>query len=387
LRFLNEEHDLDSIGWDDSSISKLWRYNLHYFDDLNGSGAAERAGIHAALVDRWIAENPPVGGTAWEPYPTSLRIVNWIKWSLSGKGLQARWLHSLAIQTRWLRRNVETHLLGNHLIANAKAMVFAGLFFRGPEAEEWLDRGVQILGQELGEQILPDGGHFERSPMYHALVMEDLLDLVNAFTAYGSQAHGGAGALTDQLRSRTAAMRAWLQAMRHPDESLGLFNDTAEDIAPAAAELDRYAAEVGIEPPVACAAGIVHLPASGYVRVARGDAVALLDTAPIGPDYLPGHGHADTLSFELSVKGRRLIVNGGTSEYGTGPGRQRERSTAAHSTVEIAGENSSEVWAGFRVGRRARPIGPVIEATERSWRVQCAHDGSRHLPGKPTHRR
>jgi uncharacterized heparinase superfamily protein len=261
------------------------------------------------------------------------------------------------------------------------------LYFRGPEAEEWLGRGVQILGQELDEQILPDGGHFERSPMYHALVLEDLLDLVNGFTAYGSQAREHAGALTDQLRSRAAAMRAWLQAMRHPDGTLGLFNDAAEDIAPAAAELDRYATELGIEPPVACAAGIVHLPASGYVRVARGDAVALLDTAPLGPDCLPGHAHADTLSFELSVKGHRLIVNGGTSEYGTGPGRQRERSTAAHSTVEVAGENSSEVWAGFRVGRRARPIGPAIDAAGRSWHVQCAHGGYRHLPGKPTHRR
>jgi uncharacterized heparinase superfamily protein len=122
---------------------------------------------------------------------------------------------------------------------------------------------------------------------------------------------------------------------------------------------------------------------SGYVRVARGPAAALLDVAPIGPDYLPGHAHADTLSFELSVHGRELIVNRGTSVYGTGARRQAERGTAAHSTVQIGRHDSSEVWAGFRVGRRARAAGPTIEG----WTVRASHDGYAHLHGHPRHER
>src|SRR5690606_37317091 len=94
-------------------------------------------------------------------------------------------VHSLAVQVRWLRRCLEIHLLGNHLIANAKALVFAGLYFSGPEAHRWLATGLRILEREIAEQILPDGGQFERSTMYHALAYEDMLDLVNATTAFG----------------------------------------------------------------------------------------------------------------------------------------------------------------------------------------------------------
>ncbi len=144
----------------------------------------------------------------------------------------------------------------------------------------------------------------------------------------------------------------------------------------------------------------IWLRDSGYVRLAAGPAVALLDVAPIGPDYLPGHAHADTLSFELSLFGQRVIVNGGTSRYGTGPERLAERGTAAHSTVQLDGADSSEVWGGFRVARRARPFavqvrrGDPVEdgvaggtAHHAVQKVTAAHDGYRRLPGRPVHRR
>ncbi len=137
------------------------------------------------LVARWIAENPPAIGTGWEPFPLSLRIANWIKWALGGGNLDDAAISSLATQLRWLERKIEWHILGNHLLANAKALIMGGLFFEGAEADRWLKRGSGILAAELGEQILGDGGHFELSPMYHALVLEDLFDLLNSFQAFG----------------------------------------------------------------------------------------------------------------------------------------------------------------------------------------------------------
>jgi uncharacterized heparinase superfamily protein len=124
FRFLSREIELPvSGGWDDAQTPKLWRYNLHYFDDLNAVGSDTRAAWHQALIARWIRENPPGQGTGWEPYPTSIRIVNWIKWALRGPQLEADQLRSLANQVRWLIKRVEHHLLGNHLLANAKAMM------------------------------------------------------------------------------------------------------------------------------------------------------------------------------------------------------------------------------------------------------------------------
>jgi uncharacterized heparinase superfamily protein len=384
--FLGERHSLDEVGWDGPGVARLWRYNQHYFDDLNAVGADARAGSHRALIERWLAANPPGPGAGWEPYPLSLRIVNWIKWLARGNDGPPAMLASLAVQARWLAGRLETHLLGNHLFANAKALVFAGLFFEGAEADDWRSTGASILSREVPEQILADGGQFERSPMYHALALEDALDLLDAIAALAPEDRA-LGALHDALAARIAPMLRWLSAMTHPDGALGRFNDCADGIAPPNAELFRLAGELGFAAAPRGEGRAVVLPDSGYVRVDAGPAALLVDVAPVGPDYLPGHAHADTLSFELSLNGRRVVVNGGTSCYGEGPERQRERGTAAHSTVEVGGANSSEVWAGFRVGRRARPSGVVVEEGAGIVRIEGCHDGYAHLPGRPLHRR
>jgi len=386
FRFLNVVGQVrNAVDWNDPAREKLWLYNLHYFDDLNAVTAAERAAWHRALLARWVAENPPGVGNGWEPYPSSLRIVNWIKWGLAAHVLDPAWVDSLAVQARWLRRHVEWHLLGNHLFENAKALVFAGLFFAGDEGAEWLARGLRILGREVPEQVLPDGGHFELSPMYHAIILEDVLDLLNAANVWPGQV---ADAVVARWREVAARMLHWLEQMIHPDGEISFFNDAALGIAADFATLAAYSERLGIIPSLLATKGrCVHLADSGYVRLQQGNAVALLDVARIGPDYLPGHGHADTLSFELSLFGQRVVVNSGTSQYGLGEERLRQRGSAAHSTVELDGAASSEVWGGFRVARRARPFGLAITNQDQGLKVTCAHDGYRRLKGKPIHRR
>ena len=379
--FLNQAHELRDAKWGDVAIERLWRYNLHYFDDLNAQDAAARKPWHEALVARWITQNPPGHGTAWEPYPTSLRIVNWIKWWVGGQTPHPVWLNSLAVQVRWLSGRLEWHLLGNHLFVNAKALVAAGLYFEGAEAQGWLRQGLAILERQIPEQILADGGQFERSPMYHALALEDLLDLINLTQALDAQAVANATARL-KLHAVASRMLHWLRCMCHEGGALARFNDCADGIAPPLAELERVAATLGVHAPWPTQ-GLSHLATSGYIRLQRGPALLLADVAPLGPDYLVGHAHADTLAFELSVGPQRLVVNGGTSCYGLSARRLQERGTAAHSTVELAGQNSSEVWSGFRVGRRARPMQLLVGETE----ISCAHDGYHHLPGQPEHHR
>ena len=145
--------------------SKLWRYNLHYFDYLHWP--VYPAAMKAQLIDSWIAANPATAGDGWEPYPVSLRVVNWIKAWLSVSWAQAlpqHWLDSLATQLAWLEQRLEYHLLANHLLKNGKALFFGGVFFTGPEADRWRGCGLQILLREADEQILPDGGHIRAQP-------------------------------------------------------------------------------------------------------------------------------------------------------------------------------------------------------------------------------
>jgi uncharacterized heparinase superfamily protein len=384
LRFLNKTEDLDQQGWDNPAVERLWRYNLHYFEDLNADDARSRREWHIVLMERWVKENPPTIGSGWEPYPTSLRIVNWMKWSLSGNVLSSEVVQSLAVQTRWLAGRLETHLLGNHLLANAKALVFAGSFFVGSEAEKWLEAGIRLLDREIPEQILADGGHFERSTMYHALALEDVLDLCNVAAAFSDVPT--LRERQDVWRARVGPMRHWLTAMLHPDGEISFFNDAAFGIAPSPDELDDYAIRLGCGPGAPILEAVTHLSQSGYVRLQRDQAVLILDVGLVGPDYQPAHAHADTLGFELSLFGQRVFVNSGTSLYGKSDERERQRGTAAHNTVVIDGENSSEVWAGFRVARRAHPTGLSI-ASKDPIVVQCSHDGYARLRDSPKHTR
>ena len=398
FQLLNKNHELSPFGgWNDSGLEKLWLYNLHYFGDLTAKNALSRIAWHKDLIVDWIASNPPSIGNGWEPYPTALRIVNWVKWSLAGRVLPSfqlpeGFIQSLATQTRWLMKRLEWHLLGNHLFANAKALVFAGVYFQGEEAENWLKQGLEIIARELDEQILKDGGNFERSPMYHAIFLEDLLDLINLSKTYPGLVDAKS---ENHWLEVVRKMLDWLQWMSHPDGQIGLFNDAAFGVAPTITDLQAYAQrlEIGIvendnfDSQVSHHIAIKHLKDSGYIRLASKKAIALLDVAPVGPDYLPGHAHADTLSFELSVFGQRVIVNGGTSCYGRSSKRLRERQTVSHSTVEIDGQSSSEVWGGFRVARRASPFDLAVSSDSGEVIVSCSHNGYRRLPGKPVHRR
>lgn len=384
--FLNEPGALAECGWDDPRREKLWRYNQHYFDDLNARDFVTRSAWHGALIADWLSQNPPSVGTGWEPYPTSLRIVNWIKWSLAGGQLTSRAHESLATQVRWLTQRLEYHLLGNHLFANAKALVFAGLYFDGPEADAWRQLGLAILEREFDEQILADGGQFELSPMYHALALEDVLDLINIARCYDTALTAEERRLALHWQMRVAPMLDWLEALSHPDGQIAFFNDAAFKIAPDNHELHQYATRLGFAIDTAKRT-LTWLEASGYAKLTQPDAELITDMARVGPDYLPGHAHADTLSFELSLFDARVFVNSGTSLYGLSDERLRQRGTSAHNTVLVEGHNSSDVWSGFRVGRRARCFDQRVEHTEEALIAEAKHDGYRHLPGRPIHHR
>lgn len=383
FRFIGQEGELKAASdWNRPDMAKLWLYNLHYFDDLRAEDAAGRLPWQHDLIARWIRENPPAAGNGWEPYPASLRIVNWIAWALAGNDLGAAARQSLAVQVRVLCATLEFHLLGNHLLANAKALVFAGCFFSGDEADGWLRTGLDLLDSEFAEQILDDGAHFELSPMYHAVILEDVLDLIQLGELFPVQVV----ARGLQWRALAARMLAWLDAMSHPDGEISFFNDAAFGIARTHSELAAYGARFAVVP-LRETGALRRLSASGYVRLQAGPFSVIFDAAEIGPSYLPGHGHADVLSLEVSLDRQRLLTNSGTSSYDIGPVRAAERSTAAHATLGIDGHDSSEVWSSFRVGRRAHPFDVAVAEEGSILSAVASHDGYFWLSGKPIHRR
>lgn len=369
--FLNETKSIaEQSIWHDSNIAKLWLYNLHYFNYLFAPDKQLSLNEKLKLIRRWINENPSANSVSFEPYPTSLRIVNWIKYLLINPLQDAEIFQSLFKQSQLLNSRLEYHILGNHLLANAKALLFAGLFFQGKEAIKLYQNGLSIYMKEIKEQIAKDGGHFELSPMYHAIVLEDVLDIIQIHHLFNQP-------LNPMIAATAARMLAWLQGVTHPDGEPAFFNDTSIGIAPTYKQLQQYAQLLCLQIPDAYEEGLFQTKT--YCTFKDKEIMIVCDIGNIGPDYLPGHAHADTLSFELSLRGYRVFVNSGISCYEKNKNRQFQRSTAAHNTLVINQKNSSEVWDSFRVGRRAKINCVNIVNNQYNHRMSAQHNGYKHL--------
>lgn len=329
------------MDWSASEAPALWRYNLHYFGYLEALSGSQRS----AVCNDWILNNIPLRGVGWDAYPTSLRIIHWTKYAPSEPAI----VNSLYRQAEYLSRFTERHLLGNHLLENARALMFAGNYFSDTAAgQKWLQQGIAIYRQQTPEQILRDGGHFERSPMYHALMLEGYLDAANLLPP---------GHPDRQFFARTSeAMLSFLAATTHPDGEISLFNDAVFDVAPSPNELQQYAGRVFTDGRAASIVGRAsQFPDSGYYAFSGDRTFLLVDGGAIGPDHLPAHAHCDLFSYELSLDGSRFIVDSGVYEYAPGEMRAYCRSTRAHNTVQVDGVDHCEPWSSFRVARRFYP--------------------------------
>ena len=373
FRFLNEERVLpDPVDWrlrGRPAASHLWRFYLHYHEfllDLAAEGIRSSDPIWFErawdLVTQWIARNPPgdvrLLRDSWHAYCISRRLPAWILlWSASPPPEDVRELvlGSMFSQVGFLENHLEWDVRGNHLLENAKALVLAGACLEGPEADRWLKKGASILRRELAEQILPHGEHFERAPMYHAQVLEALLDVRDAVRAVLPD-------LSGLCEATALEMASFLKTILHPDGQIPLLGDSClAETAPPGHLIARGAQAVQEDSPSDGHQTVLagHPPAAeavGSYWVYRHDQdFLLLDAGPVGPDHLPGHAHADLLTFEASIRGHRVFVDSGVFNYQAGDIRQYCRGTAAHNVLEIDDQDQCDMWSSFRMGYRGWP--------------------------------
>lgn len=360
--FLNLEKNFkDKIDWNYCDYGKLWTYNLTYFDFLNQENIQKDEALK--LINDFI-KNDAILKDAYEPFPISLRGLNWIKFlSLHGVN-KSKINNSLYKQYQILIDNLEYHLLGNHLLENGFSLLFAGFYFQD---EKFYQKAKEILLSELDEQILDDGAHFELSPMYHQIMLYRVLDCINLVknNSYKNQE------LLDFLVLKAEIMLGWLESITYKNGSIPLLNDSANNIAPSSEELFEYAnrLELNIKK--------LDLSNSGYRTVSKENYECIVDIGNIGPDYIPGHAHADTFNYELTINEKPFIVDTGLSTYESNDRRTLERSTSTHNTVEVNVTSSSEVWAGFRVANRAK----IFDIKEQKYFIKASHDGYKNKFG------
>jgi uncharacterized heparinase superfamily protein len=366
--------DWASADWEAATAPLLWRFHLYYWDWAwalaNDHGNPDARSLFSEIWTSWHSAVAPGRGPAWHPYPAALRA-----WSFCGlyrplvlgRRLQGLFLAELAMHARFLRRNLETDVGGNHLIKDLKALAGLGVFFADDALLRW---ALSRLDQQIRVQVLPDGGHYERAPAYHCQVLGDLIDIAGLLRAAG---HEESAALAEAID----AMRRWLGSVLAPSGDVPMLNDGF----PVSRRLLAAMA------PGAPAGPLTVLPDTGLAKITSGGWQVLADIGPPCPPELPAHAHADTLSCVAYLDGEPLLIDTGTSTYAPGVARDRERSTAAHNTVEVDGRDSTEVWGAFRAGRRARVSAVLARQDDAAFTVEAAHDGYRFLPGKPVHHR
>ncbi len=384
LRLLNREYSsegvLDWLAIEKQIPTRLGRFHLHYHEYFLPKSREDVLPASASLIWDCIAEwikafsrsSGAVSVDAWHPYVISRRIPVWVKlFSLCPPpGDLARLiLTSLTAQARFLRRNLEFDLGGNHLMQNLRGLAVAGAFFYGSEAEEWLATVVRRLEQQCREQILEHGEHFERSPMYHVDVLLAMADIRDALAA----ARKTYPTFLDQYIEK---MATFLGKILHPDGQIPLFGDSTLDLTPQPRQVFTRL-QMGF--PSLCPPQPQSYAVGDYWIYREQENFLIFDGGPVGPDYLPAHAHADLLTVEASWAGTRLFVDGGVYDYEDSPERAYCRSTAAHNTAEINGQNQCDVWSRFRMGRRGWPGKLQTGLTGRFHWARCTHNAYRHL--------
>lgn len=357
VTLLHESGSPGGASWNDPGKSHLWNFNLHYLEFLIPLATAYRRDRNDQYYNgfleycqRWIADNREGTGDGWHPYTISLRLTNlWICMDGFGEILQEdrEFLQelndSMYAQYLHLQKKLELHLLGNHYFENLKAVLLGALYFQEQSVYEEC-RGK--FRDEIKEQILPDGVHYERSLMYHKIILEDVMRVAKAVRRTDPAWYGE---LLDTMQKMGEAVWSLESGMGHTP----LFNDAGDNVArPANSLLKALEEEFHILPGQD---GRQAFPDAGYYCLGNGVIKILMDVGEIAPSYMPGHGHCDGLSFELSWKGRPMFVNSGTGQY-QGSLRSYFRSTAAHNTVVIDDQEQSQCWGEHRVAKRITEV-------------------------------
>ena len=362
----------------DPKISHLWLIHLHSMNYLRGCDDAELM----FLVQDWIKKNPKFEPdywhASWNSYALSIRIYVWITEFARRPAARDKVGHvltrSIFQQLEFLVRNLELDLRGNHLIKNIRTLLWGSCFIAGESSKRWRQTGIKLLRRELGNQILADGIHYERTPSYHNEVLSDLIDCLLV--------------LDDQevrvlLREKIETMMDVASALTQPDGGPILFNDSVITSKSFSAIQRRL---MGFETKPIAGSSNFSFSEGGFSGIRRGHNFFVVKHGPMVAGQQPGHGHADIFSFEWSLEGRRFIVDKGVFEYEAGNQRELSRATRSHNTLNIDGLDQCEMWGSFRSGRKPR-VTSTVEFDGDKIVVEGSHDGYCRLAGRPVHKR
>jgi uncharacterized heparinase superfamily protein len=373
----------DEVGGGRGPAMNAYAHGFAWLRDLRVIGTDAARMRARALVADWIAGGA-LDPIALRPDVTGARIAAWLAHydffaASADDEFRQKLMWRLVSDAKMLAAAVPPEELDGRAFTALRGLIAASVAL--PDHAAYLSRALRFLLQEIGRQVLPDGGHAERSPGVQLDVLRELIDI-------RALLHAGAveppAALTAAVERTAAALRT----LRHGDGSLALFNGTRDELASMIELVLGQAGRGGRAP--------ASLPDTGFYRLQAGRTVLIVDAGPPPPHGLDRLSHAGTLSFELSVGRDRLIVNCGPAPLaghvaarggaGVNVWTDAARATAAHSTLVIADTSSSELKPQGLGRRPAHVTAERQEANGAHW-LEASHDGWKKGFGAIHHRR
>jgi uncharacterized heparinase superfamily protein len=376
LAFAGAVRVLKPGAWADADGKQAMRAHAHGFAwlrDLRVIGTDAARMRARALVGDWIdaggadpvAQFPDVAGT---------RIAAWLGHydffaASADDSFRQRMMWRLVSDARLLSASLPPEAQDGRALTALKGLIAAAIAL--PDHAPYRLRAQKFLLQDIGRQVLPDGGHIERSPAAQLDALKNLIEIRALMHSAGSvDTPAAIGAAIDRLSLA-------LRTLRHGDGGLALFNGTRDEHATVVEQVLSQAGRANRAP--------AALPDIGFHRLHTGRTVLIVDAGSPPATGMDRLAHAGTLSFELSIGRERLIVNCGAAPLGNAAWTDAARATAAHSTLVIADTSSSELKpAGL--GRRPEKV--TVERNEANgahW-LEASHDGWRK-PFGAIHRR
>ena len=355
--------------------SEDWAVSLLGFGWLRHLRAAESAITRAnarALVDEWISVNRSGDAVTWRSDVVARRVISWLSQAPlllddSDVKFYRRFLRSLSRQVRHLRHTISAARDGVPRLQAAIALCYASLCMAGQQ--RYIRAASKRLGEELLRQILPDGGHLSRNPGALIELLVDLLPLRTVFTARNMPP-------PQELLNAIDRMMPMLRFFRHGDGNFALFNGMGPTQTDLLTTILAYDDARG--------APLANAPHSGYQRLEAAGTLLLVDTGRVPPLQVSQEAHAGCLSFELSARQNRIVVNCGLPITSRDSWRQVARATAAHSTATLNDTSSCRFIESGAVRRLlyGTPIvgGPqnitiAREARPQGTMLRASHDG------------
>ncbi len=360
--FLNQEIKMGkAINWEPDAPF-LWILNLHYFNYLHLLDRTEQREI---CLD-WINKNPVGKTKGWHPFPTSLRIINWIKADLQIEEVN----QGIYKQAAYLFRNLQFYHPNHEYLQNAQALIFAGIYLKGEgESAKWLHKGIKIFEKHLPLVINDDGGFFEPSVSYNAIVLYALLDIINIIDEENEKL------FTD----RVAKMFSFIGSLTQPDGEIALFHDSSLDYAPTTTDLIFYADDLNIpanvDKPGEEKITLTNFDSTGYAVFRSEKLYLAVDYGGIRPLHISAHCHPGVFNYVLSIEEMRFVVDSGTGSYEPGDIRNFIRKSLAHNTLTIDNLEQVEAWGAFKYGKIFNPSDVKINERNNEFIFNGIFDG------------